>query len=300
VISLIAHFIAELPAASRWYHRPRDADRGDASMSESVARLFDLSGRVACLTGAASGIGRATAELLARAGASTVLADVDERGLQETLERVGRAGAKALGVPTDVRREGEVEALVERTVRELGRIDVMGNIAGIPQQSRIVDTSEADLDALLAVNLKGVFFGVKAALRRMIPQRSGSIINISSGVIDADTVETWACYGMAKAAVAMLTRVAAREGAPHGVRVNAVAPGLILTGFTERHWRDAPPAEQAQRRQAFLESAAQMAPLGRVGAPQDVAQTILYLVSDASSFVTGQILRPNGGVSMPW
>jgi 3-oxoacyl-[acyl-carrier protein] reductase len=268
-------------------------------MSDSIAKLFDQTGRVACLTGAASGIGRATAELLADAGASLVLGDVDERGLAETAARVQRAGGKAIAQRTDVRREAEVDALVERCVREFGRIDVMGNIAGIPQQSLIVDTSEADLDALLAVNLKGVFFGVKAALRRMISQRSGNIVNIASGVIDAGGVETWACYGMSKAAVAMLTRTAAKEGAAHGVRVNAVAPGFVVTGFTERHWRDLPGAAQAERKQAVLAAAAAQAPLGRTGSPEDIAQTVLYLVSDASSFVTGQILRPNGGVAMP-
>ena len=268
-------------------------------MSQSVAKLFDHTGRGACLTGAASGIGRASAELLARAGAHLVLGDVDERGLAETAARVQREGGKAVTQRTDVRREAEVDALVERGVREFGRIDVMGNIAGIPQQSLIVDTSEADLDGLLAVNLKGVFFGVKAALRRMIPQKSGNIVNIASGVIDAGGVETWACYGMSKAAVAMLTRTAAKEGAAHGVRVNAIAPGFVVTGFTERHWRDLSGNAQAERKQAVLAGAAAQAPLGRTGAPEDIAQALLYLVSEASSFVTGQILRPNGGVAMP-
>src|SRR5512134_3122909 len=142
-------------------------------MSQAIAKLFDQTGRVAVLTGAASGIGRATAELLARAGASLVLGDVDERGLAETAARVQREGGKAVVQRADVRRDAEVDALVEGGVREFGRVDVMGNIAGIPQQSLIVDTSEADLDALFAVNLKGVFFGVKAALRRMLAQKSG-------------------------------------------------------------------------------------------------------------------------------
>jgi 3-oxoacyl-[acyl-carrier protein] reductase len=269
-------------------------------MDAAIAKLFDQTGRVACLTGAASGIGRASAELLARSGASLVLGDVDERGLAETAARVQREGAKAVVQRTDVRREPEVEALVERAVREFGRIDVMGNIAGIPQQSLIIETSEAELDALLAVNLKGVFFGVKAALRRMLPQRSGCIVNISSGVIDAGGVETWACYGMSKAAVAMLTKTAAKEGAAAGVRVNAIAPGFILTGFTERHWRDLAGPAREQRRDAVLGAAAAQAPLGRTGTADDIAQAFLYLVSDASSFVTGQILRPNGGVAMPW
>ena len=120
-------------------------------MSQGDRGLFDQTGRVACLTGAASGIGRATAELLARAGASVVLGDVDERGLAETAARVQREGGKAVVQRTDVRRESEVDGLLERAVREFGRVDVMGNIAGIPQQSLIVDTSEAELDALLAV-----------------------------------------------------------------------------------------------------------------------------------------------------
>ena len=259
-----------------------------------------MGGRVACLTGAASGIGRSTARLLAQAGAQVVLGDVNESALQAVVTDIQGIGGKVAGVRTDVRSEAEVDALVDRAVREFGRVDVMGNIAGIPQQSMVVDTSEEDLDALLAVNLKGVFFGVKAAMKRMLPQGSGNIVNISSGIIDADGAETWACYGMSKAAVAMLTKIAAKEAAPHGVRVNAIAPGMIVTGFTERHWIDEAGNEDASKKQAFLKGAAEMAPLGMTGTPEHIAHAILYLVSDASEFVTGQILRPNGGVSMPW
>ena len=269
-------------------------------MHEEIAELFDLSGKVACLTGGASGMGRSAGRLLARAGAAVVLGDIDDKGLQETATGIQDEGGRALGLRTDVRREADVEQLVARCVEEFGRIDVMANVAGIPQQSSIVDTTEEDVDRVLGINLKGVFFGVKAALARMIPQGGGNVVNISSGIIDADGAATWACYGMSKAGVAMLTKIAATEGAPHGVRVNAIAPGLVLTGFTERHWLEPDGSENPDKKAAFLKAGSEMAPLGMVGTPEHVAHAILYLASDASEFVTGQILRPNGGVSMPW
>ncbi|MCE2392360.1 MAG: SDR family oxidoreductase [Proteobacteria bacterium] len=245
-------------------------------------------------------MGRSAGRLLSQAGAAVVLGDIDDKGLQETVTSIQDAGGRALGVRTDVQREADVIQLVERAVEEYGRIDVMGNIAGIPQQSMIVDTREEDVDRVLGINLKGVFFGVKAALARMIEQGGGNIVNISSGVIDSAGVATWACYGMSKAGVAMLTKTAAAEGAPHGVRVNAIAPGLVVTGFTERHWLEPDGSENPDKKAAFLKAGSEMAPLGTIGKPEHIAHAILYLASDASEFVTGQILRPNGGVSMPW
>ena len=178
-----------------------------------IAKLFDLSGQVACITGAASGMGRSTGIVLAQAGATVILADVNEPGLEETARLVEEAGGSASTMRCDVANEAEVEALVAKAVAEHGRIDVMGNIAGVFQQSRIMDTSEAMMDDHFAVNPEGVFFGVKHVLKAMIPQKSGNIVNVSSGIPGAPGS---ALYAMSKAAVDMLGKTAAAEAAPHG------------------------------------------------------------------------------------
>jgi 3-oxoacyl-[acyl-carrier protein] reductase len=265
----------------------------------TLAQAFDLSGRVAVVTGAASGIGRATAHVLAGAGATLVLGDLDETGAEKTAKEIEARGATAVPVVTDVTRRSDVEALVARAVDEFGRLDVMGNIAGIASRGLVIDVTDEDLDRVLAINLKGVFYGCQAAMRAMAPQGSGSIINVSSGAIDGPA-PTLAVYGMTKAAVAMLTKTLATEAAPAGIRVNALAPGIILTNFSRPHFVDEAGEVDQERFAEYERWAASAAPLGRVGLPADVAWAILYLVSDAASFVTGQILRPNGGTAMPW
>jgi 3-oxoacyl-[acyl-carrier protein] reductase len=220
----------------------------------AAAQAFDLTGRVAVLTGAASGIGKATALVLSGAGATVVLGDIDGPGLEVTVKESDRP---------------------------------------------VVDITDEEFEKVFDINLRGVFYGCQAALRAMIPQGSGSIINISSGIVD-DPGPTMATYGMTKAAVAQLTKTIAAEGAAHGIRANAIAPGIILSNFSRAHFvDDAGDVDQA-RFEAYLEWAATLAPVARVGAPAEVAWMILYLASDAASFVTGQIMRPNGGSSMPW
>jgi 3-oxoacyl-[acyl-carrier protein] reductase len=264
-----------------------------------VGQAFDLTGRVAVLTGAASGIGRATAHVLSAAGATVVLGDIDEKGAQATADAVASAGGSALPVRTDVTQRADVDALVDRAAGEYGRVDIMGNIAGVPHNKMVADVTDEEFERILAINLKGVFYGCQAALRVMTPQQSGSIVNISSGAIDTPA-PTLACYSMTKAAVAMLTKTLATEAGPLGIRVNALAPGVILTNFSRQHFVDADGRVDEERLRAYKDRFGAMSPLGRVGDPDDIAWTILYLVSDAASFVTGQILRPNGGVSMPW
>jgi len=278
----------------------RDEDHMSAMPVEAgIARAFDLSGRVAVLTGGASGIGRATAHVLSGAGATVVLGDVDEAGAQTVAKELEARGGTAVAVRTDVTSRADVDALVERAVADYGRIDVMGNIAGIPMRGLVADMTDEEFDRILDINLKGVFYGCRAAVRAMIPQRSGNIINIASGAIDGPA-PTLAGYAMTKAAVAMLTKTLATEAAEHGIRVNALAPGIILSNFSRPHFVDAQGEVDQARFEAYEKWAAGAAPLGRVGLPADVAWTILYLVSDAASFVTGQIMRPNGGTAMPW
>ncbi len=260
--------------------------------------LFDLSGRIAVVTGAGSGIGRATATLLASAGAAVLCADIDEEPVKETAKIVESGGGTALARRVDVAERAEVTEMIEAASREWGRIDIACNIAGIMHQSMVVDTEEVDLDRVMAVNLKGVFFGCQEAARRMIEQRSGSIVNMVSSAIDAPAPGI-VCYAMAKAAVTQLTKTLAVETGKFGVRVNAVAPGFVITGMTSRHFRLDDGSMDADRREAVVSAMAKMAPLRRVGEPDDIAGAVLYLVSDAAGFVTGQTIRVNGGVSMP-
>ncbi len=198
----------------------------------------------------------------------------------------------------DVTKRADVDALVDGAHAEFGRVDIMGNVAGIPHNKMIADTTDDDFERILAINLKSVFYGVQAAFRVMIPQKSGNIINLSSGAIDTPA-PTLACYGMTKAAVAMLTKTAAVEGGPNGIRVNAIAPGVIHTNFSRHNFVDEDGNVVPEKVEQYKKRFGAMAPIGRVGEAQDVANAILYLVSDGAGFMTGQILRPNGGVAMP-
>jgi 3-oxoacyl-[acyl-carrier protein] reductase len=254
---------------------------------------FDLTDRIAIVTGAASGIGRASAERLAEAGALVVCADRDADGATITAEHIQGSGHLADMVHLDVTDAGEVDDLVADTVAEHGRLDVMANVAGIMHRSTVIETTEADLERVLAVNLKGVFYGCRAAGRVMAEQGSGSIVNMASAAVD-QPAPGLVCYGMAKAALVQLTKVMATEVGPQGVRVNAVAPGFIDTAMTLGQLPD------EESKAALADRMSRGTPLRAVGEPDDIAYAVLYLASDASKFMTGQILRPNGGVAMPW
>jgi len=261
--------------------------------------LFDLSDKVAVLTGVASGIGQATARVLADAGATIVGGDIDEAGAEATAKEIVGDGGRAVTQRVDVTRRADVDALVDRAQNDFGRVDIMGNIAGIPHNKMVAECSDEEFERILAINLKSVFYGCQAAIRHMIPQGSGNIINISSGAIDTPA-PTLACYGMTKAAVAMLTKTLATEVGRNGIRVNAIAPGMILTNFSRHNFTDEQGNVVPEKLEQYHKRAGAMAPLGRAGEAEDVARSFLYLVSDAAEFVTGQIERPNGGVAMPW
>jgi len=265
----------------------------------NTGELFDLSDRVAVVTGGASGIGRATALALAGAGARVMLADIDETGAKATADAITASGGTAVGARADVTSRAEVDALVARAVDEFGRLDVMGNVAGVPHNELFVDVTDEELERVLSINLRSVVYGCQAAMRVMVPQGSGNIVNISSGAIDTPA-PTLSVYAMTKAAVAMLTKTLATEAGRSGIRVNALAPGVILTNFSRQHFVGDDGAVDEERLAGYKKRFGGMAPLGRVGEPEDVANAFVYLVSDAASFVTGQILRPNGGVAMPW
>lgn len=249
---------------------------------------YDLTGRTAFVTGAASGIGRASAVLLAQAGATVHCADRDEMGLHGTASLVKDAGGTAHTHPLDVTDREQLR----QAVASCGHLDILAAVAGIMHSSPVLETRDEDLDRVLNVNFKGVLYACQEAARLMIARGTrGSIVTMASGAVDTGGPGLL-CYGAAKAAVVQLTKTLATEVGRYGIRVNAVAPGWIRTPMTDRH------DEETQARTEALMS--RMSPLKRVGEPEDIAHAVLHLASDASAFTTGQILRPNGGVAMPW
>lgn len=264
----------------------------------TAGSAFDVSGRAAVVTGAARGIGRGVALELARAGADLALGDVEESGLAETAERVREAGARAETLATDVTRRADVAALVERALTCFDRLDLMANVAGVIGDASVAKTREEDLDRILAINAKGVFFGCQAAVAAMRERGGGSIVNMAS-LAAFRGVPALGAYGMSKAAVVSLTRTLAMEVGRHGIRVNAVAPGFVTSHMTGRHVLREDGSVDEARMEDVIADARERNPLRRVGEPEDVARAVVYLASDASRYVTGQVLHVNGGGFMP-
>lgn len=262
-----------------------------------VFEVFRLRGRAAIVTGAASGIGAAIGEVLAGAGARVALADLDGEGAEAVGQRIRESGGEARAFRCDVSTRGEVDALVAKAHAAFGRLDVLCNVAGVPSDGPLASVSEEEVDRVLAINLKSVLFASQAALRVMAPQRSGSIVNVASAVIDAPA-PGYGLYAISKAGVASLTQTLALEAGPLGIRVNALAPGATLTAFTQRHLRGPDGAVDPARLEGFVSAMRARSPLGRVGEAVDQAWLALYLASDASRFCTGQIWRANGGQAL--
>jgi NAD(P)-dependent dehydrogenase (short-subunit alcohol dehydrogenase family) len=241
-------------------------------------------GRVAIITGASRGIGAGTAVAFADAGASVVLAARDRESLERIAAGINAGGGRALAVTTDVSEAGAVEELVDRTVREFGRLDVLFNNAagGGHRPTLLADVDPADFDSALGVSLRGVFLGMKFAIPRMLDGGGGAIVNMAS-TAGVQAVSGLAGYVAAKHGVIGITRVAALDYASRNIRVNVVAPGPILTDQLE------------QAGQEMQDRAAASMPMQRVGAVQEVAEAVLWLASDAASYITGTVLPVDGG-----
>lgn len=258
---------------------------------------FELSGRTAVVSGAASDIGAAIALRFAAAGANVVLGDIDEARLAAMLDRFGDTGSRVRTLRTDVTRRSEVDALVGLATREFGSLEVMVNLAGVIHDANVIDTREADLDRVLAVNLKGVFFGCQAAVAAMTEGGSGSIVNMTSLAAFKPMPEL-SCYAISKAGVVALTKVLATEVGSNAIRVNAIAPGFIEGGMTTRRARRSDGSIDEELLDATRKRARRN-PLRTTGAPDDVANVALFLASDAARYLTGQVLHANGGSYMP-
>lgn len=245
---------------------------------------FEVSGRVALVTGAARGIGRACAVALARAGADVALGFRDRQAEGDVAGAIRAVGRRALPLQMDVTRRDQIASAVAEAHRAFGRIDILVNNAGIGPPRAAESVTEEDFDATLAVNLKGTFFVSQEVGRLMIDAGGGRIINLSSqaGFV---ALPTESVYCMTKAAIAHLTKCLAVEWAPHGINVNAVAPTFIRTPGTVKWLAD----------ETFRRELLERIPLGRVGEPADVAAAVVFLASPAASMITGATLMIDGG-----
>jgi NAD(P)-dependent dehydrogenase (short-subunit alcohol dehydrogenase family) len=250
--------------------------------------MNQLSGKIALITGAASGIGRATAQLFAHEGASLVLADINEAAGQAVVAEITKSGGRAFFEPADVTRAADCRRVAERGAREFGGIHVLFNNAGIIRRASVVELSEADWDRVMAVNVKAIFLMSRLVIPIMASAGGGSIINTASGWGLAGGSRA-AVYCASKGAVVLLTKAMAIDHGPQHIRVNCICPGDTDTAMLSNE------AQQlGQPSDKFLAESAKR-PLGRVGKPGEIAQAALYLASDAASFVTGTALVVDGG-----
>jgi 3-oxoacyl-[acyl-carrier protein] reductase len=254
-----------------------------------MKRLLDLTGAVALVTGASSGIGAATAETLAELGARVAIGyNRNQKGAEETRDRIVAAGGAAIVLAADVRRAAEIRGLVERTVAGLGPIDILVNNAGsLVARRGIRDITEDQIDEIVALNLKSAILASQAVAQPMIDRQRGAIVNVVSIAGHTGGGPGAGVYAAAKAALTAYTKSLAKELAPHGVRVNAVSPGVIDTPFHEMF-------STPEMMQSFVSTI----PLGRVGTAVECANVVAFLVSDAASYIVGETVEVNGGQLM--
>lgn len=245
-----------------------------------------LKHRVAIVTGGARGIGNAIALTFLREGAKVVIIDSDKERLEMLKKEIGEENKGVRVIPCDITRSVEVKAMVDQVRNTFGRIDILVNNAGIIRRGTIETVTEEDWDRVIQVNLKGTFNCCKAVVATMKSQKYGKIVNISSIAGKMGDITSAPGYGPSKAGIDALTKTLARQLAPYGINVNAVAPHAIETEMSAQ-WSE-------ERRKEIIASI----PLGRLGKPDDVANAVLFLASDEASFITGEILDVNGGALM--
>ena len=247
-----------------------------------------LDGRVAVVTGGGSGLGEAAARLMAAEGAKVVIADFDARAGQGVVEAIKDAGGESVYVPVNVADAPSVEGMVQSTLAHYGRLDVLLTSAGVFAPGSVLETTEAEWDRQIDINLKGTFLCAKYCLPPMLKQGSGNIITLGS-VAGMHSIARNAAYGPSKAGVIYLTQLIALEHSAEGVRANCVCPGNIETPMLLRSI-----AQEAHPEQV-MQKAQQAAVMGRLGRPEEVAQAILFLASDDSAYITGATLVVDGG-----
>jgi 3-oxoacyl-[acyl-carrier protein] reductase len=246
-------------------------------------------------------MGRAVAELLSAVGASVVIGDIDLEACEATAITIKGADGRVAYAGVDVARKSDVDDLVGLAADTFGGLDIMCNIAGVPAPScELTELGEDEYERVMGINVKGVLYGCQAAAPLLAESSNGTIINVASTAFDlpSGTTRGHGVYTISKFAVVAMTRVLAHELGAKGVRVNAIAPGVTMTNFVSRHFTDEQGSVDPQKRDDFIKRMSQVSPLGVVGFAEDQAWLVLYLASDAARFVTGQVIRANGGWSM--
>jgi NAD(P)-dependent dehydrogenase (short-subunit alcohol dehydrogenase family) len=269
-------------------HKPTKRDRQDllpSSEEKKMTRRFN--GKVAIVTGAGDGIGRETALSFAREGAAVVVADIREPAAAETVRLIEADGGKALAATVDVTKSDQVEAMVKSSVSAFGHLDILFNNAGLVDFSPMCDLDESRFDAVMAVNVKGVWLGMKYAIPAMVKNGGGAIVNACS-VSGLVAVKNCSAYVASKHAVAGLTKIAAIEYGMEGVRINAVAPGATATAMNKTNMARFSEQEWATRMRTLYPGS------GRLAEPREIAQCVLFLCSDDASFINGAILAADG------
>jgi len=248
---------------------------------------MELNGKVAIITGARRGMGRAHALVLAEAGAKVAVSDISEEDCQKVVEEIKEKGGEAIAIKCNVTEKGEVEEMVKKTVEKFGKIDILVNNAGICQFKPFLELTEEEWDKTLDINLKGYFFCAQAVAKEMAKQKSGVIVNIASVAMGQQGVgfPNIVHYCASKGGIAAMTEAMALELAVYNIRVNAVSPGMIET----------PMIDVVKSDPAAMKAMMARIPLGRTGKPEEVSNLVLFLASDKSSYMTGSIVVVDGG-----